>query len=85
MNKIFDIDKVYAICSQMNKSGRKAFVKQLQSEGIAVTDIECYTYNEAPCIHHLYFYFEGKRESIPYFQLDEKTLIAIQKIAINYL
>ena len=54
--KKFYIDKVYNAYVGLDAKQRKDLIRQLNSLDIPVTNIEAYTYPEAPGIRHLFFY-----------------------------
>lgn len=76
--KKFYIDKVYNAYIGLDAKQRKDLIRQLNSLDIPVTKIEAYTYPEAPGIRHLFFYFNGNSNPIPYFLLEEATLLVIK-------
>lgn len=83
--KLFDIDKVYNAYIGLNTKQSKNLIRQLNLIGIPVTKIEAYTYPEAPCIRHLFFYFKGNDNPMPYFLLTERQLEKIQDLLLNGL
>lgn len=72
--KKFYIDKVYNAYISLDAKQRKDLIRQLNSLDIPVTKIEAYTYPEAPGIRHLFFYFKGNKQPVPYFLMEEKIL-----------
>lgn len=72
--KKFYIDKVYNAYIGLDAKQRKDLIRQLNSLDIPVTKIEAYTYPEAPGIRHLFFYFKGNSNPVPYFLLEEEIL-----------
>lgn len=72
--KKFYIDKVYNAYVSLDAKQRKDLIRQLNSLDIPVTNIEAYTYPEAPGIRHLFFYFKGNSNPVPYFLLEEEIL-----------
>lgn len=72
--KKFYIDKVYNAYVSLDAKQRKDLIRQLNSLDIPVTNIEAYTYPEAPGIRHLFFYFKGNSNLVPYFLLEEEIL-----------
>ncbi len=72
--KKFYIDKVYNAYVSLDAKQRKDLIRQLNSLDIPVTKIEAYTYPEAPGIRHLFFYFKGNSNPVPYFLLEEEIL-----------
>lgn len=72
--KKFYIDKVYNAYVSLDAKQRKDLIRQLNSLDILVTKIEAYTYPEAPGIRHLFFYFKGNKQPVPYFLMEEKIL-----------
>lgn len=72
--KKFYIDKVYNAYVGLDAKQRKDLICQLNSFDIPVTKIEAYTYPEAPCIRHLFFYLKGNKQPVPYFLLEEEIL-----------
>lgn len=83
--KLFDIAKVYNAYISLDRKQRKDLIKQLNSLGIPVTKIEAYTYPEAPGIRHLFFYFKGNDNPMPYFLLTERQLEQIRDLLLNGL
>lgn len=83
--KKFYIDKVYNAYIGLNTKQRKDLIRQLNSLDIPVTKIEAYTYSEAPGIRHLFFYFKGNCNPVPYFLLEEQQLEKIQEQIYSYL
>lgn len=81
--KKFYIDKVYNAYVGLDAKQRKDLIRQLNSLDIPVTKIEAYTYPEAPCIRHLFFYFKNSKRIAPYYLLPEEQLDVIQKIILN--
>ena len=45
----------------------------------AIVRIQPYAYSEASGIKHLFFYFEGSREAVPYFLLESSVWQAVQR------
>ncbi len=82
--KKFYIDKVYNAYIGLNANQRKGLIRQLNLLGIPVTKIEAYTYPEAPGIKHLFFYFKGSSNPVPYFLLEEQQLDNIQELILSY-
>ena len=82
--KKFYIDKVYNAYVGLDAKQRKDLICQLNSLDIPVTKIEAYTYSEAPGIRHLFFYFRGNSNSVPYFLLEEQQLDNIQELILSY-
>lgn len=41
--------------------------------------LQPYAYSEAPGIKHLFFYFEGSREAVPYFLLEPSVWQTVQR------
>lgn len=78
--KEFDVKRFFDSYSKKNRRERKAFLQALQSQGLHITDIACYTYSEAPGIKHVFFYFEGEKEPVPYFMLEKEVLLKIQDL-----
>lgn len=72
--KKFYIDKVYNAYVGLDAKQRKDLIRQLNSLDIPVTNIEAYTYPEAPGIRHLFFYLKGNKQPVPYFLLEEEIL-----------
>lgn len=87
--KKFYIDKVYNAYVGLDAKQRKDLICQLNSLDIPVTKIEAYTYPEAPGIRHLFFYFKGNSNPVPYYLLDISILTNIQncisRITMNIL
>lgn len=82
--KKFDINKVYNAYIGLDAKQRKDLIRQLNSLDIPVTKIEAYTYPEAPGIRHLFFYFKGNSDPVPYFLLEEQQLDNIQELILSY-
>lgn len=80
----FDIESFYNRFMILNRRQRRLFIKQLRSNGLNIRKIEPYTYQEAKGIQHLFFYFDGKEEAVPYFLLDKETLMTIQEELTNF-
>lgn len=72
--KKFYIDKVYNAYVGLDAKQRKDLIRQLNSLDIPVTNIEAYTYPEAPGIRHLFFYLKDNKQPVPYFLLEEEIL-----------
>ena len=68
--KTYDIDTLYQKYKSLNKRQRVRLLSRLQARGIAIVRIQPYAYSEAPDIRHLFFYFEGSPEAVPYFLLE---------------
>lgn len=81
--KKFYIDKVYNAYVSLDAKQRKDLIRQLNSLDIPVTNIEAYTYPEAPGIRHFFFYLKNSSKIVPYYLLPEKQLDVIQKIILN--
>ena len=79
MMKSYDIDTLYRKYKSLNKRQRVRLLSRLQAQGIAVVRIQPYAYPEAPGIKHLFFYFEGSREAVPYFLLEPSVWQAVQR------
>ncbi len=79
----FDIKQIYDKYIQLNKAQRKNVLLQLRQEGMPIKAIEAYTYPEAQGLVHLFFYFEGTPEGIPYFQLTEKQLEIVRNSILH--
>lgn len=79
MMKSYDIDTLYQKYKSLNKRQRVRLLSRLQARGIAIVRIQPYAYSEAPGIKHLFFYFEGSREAVPYFLLESSVWQAVQR------
>lgn len=77
--KTYDIDTLYQKYKSLNKRQRVRLLSRLQARGIAIVRIEPYAYFEAPGIKHLFFYFEGSREAVPYFLLEPSVWQTVQR------
>lgn len=77
--KSYDIDTLYQKYKSLNKRQRVRLLSRLQAQGIAIVRILPYAYSEAPGIKHLFFYFEGSREAVPYFLLKSSVWQAVQR------
>ena len=77
--KSYDIDTLYQKYKSLNKRQRVRLLSRLQAQGIAIVRIQPYAYSEASGIKHLFFYFEGKREAVPYFLLESSVWQAVQR------
>lgn len=75
-----DVNILFDKCSKMSARERRKLTAALQAEGIGIVRIECYAYPDAPGIKHVFFYFQGSREPVPYFMLDEALLAKIREI-----
>lgn len=82
--KQFDIERVYEVYTKLDKVQRKGLIARLNAEGIPVSKIEAYTYKDAPCIKHLFFYMKGSKATVPYFMMDKDILILIQELLFSY-
>ena len=59
---------------------RKRHASQYANFGsLPIVRIQPYAYSEAPGIKHLFFYFEGSREAVPYFLLEPSVWQTVQK------
>ena len=74
----YDINTIYNHYKQLTKKQRLQLLAVLQQQGISIERIEAYEYSDAPGIKHLFFYFHGCREAVPYFLLDEKIWAQVQ-------
>ena len=83
--KNFYIDKVYNVYISLDKKQRQDLIRRLNAIGIPVIKIEAYTYPEARGIRHLFFYFKGSSNPVPYFLLEEQQLEKIQEQINSYL
>lgn len=83
MMKSYDIDTLYQKYKSLNKRQRVRLLSRLQAQGIAIVRILPYAYSEAPGIKHLFFYFEGKREAVPYFLLESSVWQAVQTVLME--
>jgi hypothetical protein len=79
MMKSYDIDTLYQKYKSLNKRQRVRLLSRLQAQGIAIVRIQPYAYSEASGIKHLFFYFEGSREAVPYFLLESSVWQAVQR------
>lgn len=77
--KSYDIDTLYQKYKSLNKRQRVRLLSRLQAQGIAIVRIQPYAYSEASGIKHLFFYFEGSREAVPYFLLESSVWQAVQR------
>lgn len=84
MDKFFDIEQAYRICSRLSEAERKKMIAALQERQLPFTELECYAYKEAPGCKHLFFYREGEKEPIPYFQLDRDTLVKVMEVVRSF-
>lgn len=57
----------------MGKQECKSFLQILSD--LQITNIECYFYPEVPDIKHVFFYFDGEKDAVPYFMLEKKNSI----------
>ena len=83
MMKTYDIDTLYQKYKSLNKRQRVRLLSRLQARGIAIVRIQPYTYSEAPGIKHLFFYFEGSPEAVPYFLLEPSVWQAVQTVLME--
>ena len=81
--KSYDIDTLYQKYKSLNKRQRNLLLSRLQAQGIAIVRIQPYAYSEAPGIKHLFFYFEGSREAVPYFLLEPSVWQAVQTVLME--
>lgn len=81
--KSYDIDTLYQKYKSLNKRQRNLLLSRLQARGIAIVRIQPYAYSEAPGIKHLFFYFEGSREAVPYFLLEPSVWQAVQTVLME--
>lgn len=81
--KTYDIDTLYQKYKSLNKRQRVRLLSRLQARGIAIVRIQPYTYSEAPGIKHLFFYFEGSPEAVPYFLLEPSVWQAVQTVLME--
>lgn len=79
MMKTYDIDTLYQKYKSLNKRQRVRLLSRLQAQGIAIVCIQPYAYSEVPGIKHLFFYFEGSWEAVPYFLLEPSVWQAVQR------
>ena len=78
--KEFEVKRFFDSYSKKNRRERKVFLQALQCQGLRITDIAYYAYPEAPGIKHVFFYFEGEKEPVPYFMLEKEILLKIQDL-----
>lgn len=78
--KDFDIELVYNIYKQLSKLQRKQLLRLLNEQEIFITQIEAFTYQEAPGIKQMFLHFRNKKEAIPYYLLEPDVLRKIQAI-----
>lgn len=81
--KTYDIDTLYQKYKSLNKRQRVRLLSRLQARGIAIVRIQPYAYSEAPGIRHLFFYFEGSPEAVPYFLLEPSVWQAVQTVLME--
>lgn len=81
--KSYDIDTLYQKYKSLNKCQRVRLLSRLQAQGIAIVRIQPYAYSEAPGIKHLFFYFEGSSEAVPYFLLEPSVWQAVQTVLME--
>lgn len=79
----FDVKRFFSLFSTMSSQERKSFLQALSA--YRITDIECYTYPEVPGIKHVFFYFDGKKEAVPYFMLEKELLLQIQELIEEFM
>lgn len=80
----YNINTVYEKYMQLNKKERKRLLDSLHIHGIDIKKIEPYVYSEAPGIKHLFFYFRGRKEAVPYYLLEENIWRTIQVCIMNF-
>ena len=80
--KEFNVKRFFELYSQMSKQECKSFLCTLHD--LHIINIECYTYSEAPGIKHIFFYFDGEKDAIPYFMLEKETLLQIQELLDDF-
>lgn len=81
--KTYDIDTLYQKYKSLNKRQRVRLLSRLQARGIAIVRIQPYAYSEAPGIKHLFFYFEGSPEAVPYFLLEPSVWQVVQTVLME--
>ena len=81
--KTYDIDTLYQKYKSLNKRQRVRLLSRLQARGIAIVRIQPYAYSEAPGIRHLFFYFEGSPEAVPYFLLEPSVWQTVQRVLME--
>lgn len=67
-----DIQTLHARLSSLTARQRKRLVASLRGQGIPLRDIRPFVYPEAPGIKHIFLYFEGKDEAVPYFEVEKE-------------
>lgn len=83
MKNLYDIDTVYQKYKSLSKRQRVRLLSLLHSRGIAIVRIEPYVYSEARGIKHLFFYFEGSSEAVPYYLLEPSVWQTVQTAIVD--
>lgn len=79
----YDIDTVYQKYKSLSKRQRVRLLSLLHAQGLAIVRIEPYVYSEAKGIKHLFFYFEGSSEAVPYYLLEPFVWQTVQTILME--
>lgn len=79
----YDINAVFQKYRSLGKKQRAEVIAALRGRGIMLTRIEPYTYSEAKGIRHLFFYFEGSTEAVPYFLLEPSVWQCVQTVVMG--
>ena len=69
----YDINTIYKRYKALSKEQRKNVISSLQQQGLDIVKIEAYEYSEARGIKHLFVFFEGSTDAVPYFCLDREV------------
>lgn len=69
----YDINILYEKHMQLEKKEHKRLFDSLHIQEIDIEKIEPYVYSEALGIKHLFFYFKGRKEAVPYYWLEKNT------------
>lgn len=83
MKNLYDIDTVYQKYKLLSKHQRVRLLSLLRAQGIAIVRIEPYVYSEAKGIKHLFFYFEGSSEAVPYYLLESSVWQTVQTVIVE--
>lgn len=80
----FDINHIYDLYKKLTAAQRKQLLLALCRKGMNVSRIEPYEYPEAKGIKHLFFYFENKKDAVPYFLLEETELELFKNVIMEF-
>lgn len=69
----YSITHIHALLSSLSPARRKQLVQTIRQGGIPLRDIRPYAYPQAPGIKHVFLYFDGQSEPVPYFEADSQV------------